>query len=156
MTGFAVGATCPSIGRRHALTGSRLIEPDDSASRDSVRRGLFSVLPTRFLEYWIARSNPGDPSLGRDRSVFKQPREHTPAFPRRARVVRKLPPSTTEGVGNAGCPVHPQPRVRMVVVNAHEYSQRVHRKRPAFPHEMVLTVSFALSPVTGLVCHRRP
>jgi hypothetical protein len=26
---------------------------------------------------------------------------------------------------------------------------------PAFPHAMVLTVSFALSPVTGLVCHRR-
>jgi len=27
---------------------------------------------------------------------------------------------------------------------------------PAFPHAMVLTVSFELSPVIGLVCHRRP
>jgi hypothetical protein len=34
-------------------------------------------------------------------------------------------------------------------------SKRVHRNHPAFPHAMVLTVSFALSPVTGLVCHRR-
>jgi hypothetical protein len=28
----------------------------------------------------------------------------------------------TEGVGNAGCPMHPQPRVRTVVVNAHEFT----------------------------------
>jgi hypothetical protein len=27
---------------------------------------------------------------------------------------------------------------------------------PGIPYAMVLTVSFALSPVTGLVCHRRP
>ena len=27
---------------------------------------------------------------------------------------------------------------------------------PGIPRAMVLTVSFALSPVTGLVCHRRP
>ena len=25
-----------------------------------------------------------------------------------------------EGVGNAGCPLHPQPRARLVVVEAHE------------------------------------
>src|ERR1700675_3465293 len=34
-------------------------------------------------------------------------------------------------------------------------SKRVHRNHPAFPHAMVLTVSFVLSPVTGLFCHRR-
>jgi hypothetical protein len=33
-------------------------------------------------------------------------------------------------------------------------SKRVHRNHPTFPHAMVLTVSFVLSPVTGLVCHR--
>jgi hypothetical protein len=27
---------------------------------------------------------------------------------------------------------------------------------PGIPYAMVLTVSFALSPVTGLVCHRHP
>ncbi len=59
-----------------------------------------------------------------------------------------------EGVGNAGCPLHPQRRVHFVLVEAHE-QQRVHRNHPAFPHAMVLTVSFVLSPVTGLFCHRR-
>jgi hypothetical protein len=56
-------------------------------------------------------------------------------------------------VGNAGCPLHPRPRVRYVLAKKHT-SKRVHRNRPAFPHAMVLTVSFALSPVIGLVCHR--
>src|SRR4051812_49665401 len=31
----------------------------------------------------------------------------------------------------------------------------VHRGHPAFPHAMVLTVSFVISPVIGLCCHRR-
>src|SRR5580704_14440083 len=39
---------------------------------------------------------------------------------------------------------------------AHESSPRSHRDHPAFPHAMVLTVSFALSRVTGLCCHPRP
>src|SRR6202000_941387 len=34
-------------------------------------------------------------------------------------------------------------------------SPRSHRKRPAFPARLVLTVSFVLSPVIGLSCHRR-
>ena len=34
-------------------------------------------------------------------------------------------------------------------------SPQVHRKHPTFPHAMVLTVYFVLSPVTGLFCHRR-
>jgi hypothetical protein len=34
-------------------------------------------------------------------------------------------------------------------------SPRVHRKNPAFPHAMVLTVYFVLSPAIGLSCHRR-
>jgi hypothetical protein len=56
-----------------------------------------------------------------------------------------------KGAGNAGCPVHPQPRARMVVVDAHEYSQRGHRNCPAFPHAMVLTVYFVLFPAIGFV-----
>jgi hypothetical protein len=35
-------------------------------------------------------------------------------------------------------------------------SPQVHRKHPAFPHAMVGTVSFALSPVTNSFCHRHP
>src|ERR1700722_139493 len=60
----------------------------------------------------------------------------------------------TEGAGKAGCPLHPQPRVQRVE------STRVRHHRstgtPGLPCAMVLTVSFALSPVIGLVCHRRP
>ena len=55
-----------------------------------------------------------------------------------------------EGVGNAGCPWHPQPRVRFALVEMHT-SKRVPRNHPTFPHAMVLTVSFVLSSVTGLV-----
>ena len=58
-----------------------------------------------------------------------------------------------EGVGNAGCPLHPQPRVQCVG-STRVSSPRSHRDHPAFPHAMVLTASFVLSPVTGLVCHR--
>ena len=41
------------------------------------------------------------------------------------------------------------------VGSAHGSSPQVHRDHPAFPHAMVLTACFVLSPVTGLVCHRR-
>src|SRR5712664_3183503 len=59
-----------------------------------------------------------------------------------------------EGVGNAGCPLHPQPRVQSVG-GTRVSSPRSHRDHPAFPHAMVLTAYFVLSPVTGLFCHRR-
>src|SRR3977135_640158 len=56
------------------------------------------------------------------------------------------------GVGKAGCPLHPQPRVRSV--ESTRVFTTVAPEHPAFPHAMVLTVSFVLSPVTGLFCHR--
>jgi hypothetical protein len=56
------------------------------------------------------------------------------------------------GAGKAGCPLHPRPRARSVE------STRVSHHRftgtPGLPCAMVLTVSSALSPVTGLCCHR--
>ena len=64
-------------------------------------------------------------------------------------------PRKTEGVGNAGCPMHPQPRVRMVS-EAHERSHhRFTGLFPAFPHAMVLTAYFVLSPATNSSCHHR-
>jgi len=63
-----------------------------------------------------------------------------PSYARNFRPEGAARPSR-EGAGNAGCPMHPQPRARMVVKNAHEYSQRVHRNRPAFPHAMVLRLT---------------
>src|SRR5712664_2733672 len=63
-------------------------------------------------------------------------------------------PSTTEGTGNAGCPLHPQPRVRNWV----EHTSVVTTgspEQPGIPCAMVLTAYSVLSPVTGLSCHRR-
>jgi hypothetical protein len=52
--------------------------------------------------------------------------------------------------------MHPQPRVRL----GSEICTRVFTAEApepsGIPHAMVLTVSFALSPVIGLSCHRRP
>ena len=70
-----------------------------------------------------------------------------------ARVVHKIS-RPNEGVGNAGCPLHPRPRVHFVLVERTRVTTST-PERPAFPHAMVLTVYFALSPVTGLFCHRR-
>src|SRR5260370_41554735 len=57
-----------------------------------------------------------------------------------------------EGAGNAGRWMRPQPRVQMK--KAHEQVTTVTPVSPGIPRAMVLTVSFVLSPVTGLVCHR--
>ena len=43
----------------------------------------------------------------------------------------------------------------VVVKNAHEYSQRSHRKSPGIPARNGFTAYVELSPVTGLFCHRR-
>src|ERR1700724_3864964 len=74
------------------------------------------------------------------------PRRHAPEC---AFIFRPL-----EGVGNAGCPLHPRPRVRFAFGKMHT-SIREHRNHPAFPPAMVLTAYVGLSPVTGLFCHRR-
>src|ERR1700733_11004456 len=59
----------------------------------------------------------------------------------------------TEGVGNAGRPMHPQPRVRYGSKYAHEYSQRAIGKHPTFPHAMGYGLYRAL-PGDRLSCHR--
>ncbi len=72
-------------------------------------------------------------------------------------------PFLEEGAGNAGCPMHPQPRARWVVKYAHEYSQRRHRIHPAFPTQWFYGL-YVLSPGTGFLApvigampsHRRP
>jgi hypothetical protein len=58
------------------------------------------------------------------------------------------------GRGERRMPVAPAASRALCIGRKHT-SKRVHRNHPTFPHAMVLTVSFALSPVTGLVCHRR-
>jgi hypothetical protein len=63
-------------------------------------------------------------------------------------------PSKTEGAGKAGRQSHPQPRVQNER-RTRAWSPQVQPVRPGFPRTMVLTVSFVLSPVTGLSCHGR-
>src|ERR1700682_6750772 len=64
-------------------------------------------------------------------------------------------PSGIEGVGNAGCPLHPQPRVQSVVKHTSVVTTGP-PEHPAFPHAMVLTAYFVLSPATNSSCHRHP
>ena len=44
---------------------------------------------------------------------------------------------------------------KWVVQDAHEYSQRSHRKSPGIPARNGFTAYFVLSPAIGLSCHRR-
>src|SRR3982075_4370006 len=60
-----------------------------------------------------------------------------------------------EGVGNAGCPLHPRSRVHFVSVERTRVTTST-PERPTFPHAMALTAYVVLSPVTGLFCPRRP
>jgi hypothetical protein len=88
-------------------------------------------------------------------SIFRQPIPDTRPPSRDATRPRfcNVPPRKSEGVGNAGCPLHPQPRVQKV--ESTRVSTADTPEHPAFPHAMVLTVSFVLSQATGLVCHLR-
>jgi len=72
-----------------------------------------------------------------------------------ARCARAVDESSAQrGRGERRVPVAPAASRALCIGRTHT-SKRVHRNRPTFPHAMVLTVSFALSPVIGLVCHRR-
>jgi hypothetical protein len=59
-----------------------------------------------------------------------------------------------EGAGNAGCPLHPQPRV--VGSKTHALVTTVAPASPGIPARDGVTAYFALSLVTGLSCHHRP
>src|SRR5437899_6087156 len=62
--------------------------------------------------------------------------------------------SPKEGVGNAGCPLHPRPRVHLVVVERTRVTTST-PESPGIPARNGFTTYFVLSSVTGLVCHRR-
>jgi hypothetical protein len=81
--------------------------------------------------------------------------EHASAFPQGnyLRVVGIILPPKTEGAGNAVCLT----RTRSLACKSKKHaskSPQVRRNIPALPARMVLTVSFVLSPVIGLCCHR--
>src|SRR5258708_32942495 len=72
----------------------------------------------------------------------------------RPRFCKNRSPSKTEGAGNAGRSMHPQPRVRNKIKHTSVVTTGP-PDSPGIPRAMVLTVSFVLSPVTMLGCHRR-
>src|SRR5438034_11378513 len=73
---------------------------------------------------------------------------------RRARVVDEASAQKTEGVGNAGCPMHPQPRVRNKIKHTSVVTTGPPGS-PGIPARNGFTAYFALSPATRLYCHRR-
>src|SRR6266702_3072191 len=73
----------------------------------------------------------------------------------RPSLARTVRPKKVEGAGNAGRSLHPQPRVRNKTKHT-SIVTTVTPESPGIPRAMVLTVSFVLSSVTMLFCHRRP
>ena len=61
--------------------------------------------------------------------------------------------SPKEGVGNAGCPLHPRPRVQLVVVERTRVTTST-PESPGIPARNGFN-GFLRALVTGLVCHRR-
>jgi hypothetical protein len=88
----------------------------------------------------ISNSPPCIATVSRSRRAFSR------------EFCQKNPALQSEGAGNAGRSMRPQPRVQ--IKKAHEQVTTVTPVSPGIPRAMVLTVSFVLSPVTGLVCHR--
>ncbi|HXN67352.1 MAG TPA: hypothetical protein VN926_06805, partial [Bradyrhizobium sp.] len=89
------------------------------------------------LEYWITRFRGYD-NLG-----------HAFAFPRRenARVLQIIRPD--KGVGNAGHPMHPQPRVQNV--ESTRVSHHESTGKPGIPARDGVNGCFVLSPEIGFL-----
>jgi hypothetical protein len=68
--------------------------------------------------------------------------------PSRAFIFRPL-----EGVGNAGCPLHPRSRVHFVLVERTRVTTST-PESPGIPARNGFTAYVGLSPVNGLFCHR--
>ena len=92
------------------------------------------------------------------RSIFKQ-RSSTDTASRSRRRLRasfagNVPLSEFRGRRECRAPDAPAVSCALVV-SAHEVVTTVTPESPGIPYAMVLTGSFVLSPVIGLVCHRR-
>src|SRR5712671_278505 len=71
----------------------------------------------------------------------------------RPSFILNIPPSSIRGRRECRAPDAPAAACAMVVVESTRVSQ-VTPESPGIPRAMVLTASFALSPATGLTCHR--
>jgi hypothetical protein len=87
---------------------------------------------------------------------FQTSQRRSFAFPRRdaPEPCMKDSPLKNRGRGECRVPNAPAASRARWEVSTRASSPKVHRVHPAFPHAMVLTAYFALSPAIGLVCHR--
>jgi hypothetical protein len=82
---------------------------------------------------------------GKYRYTFAIPRRDAPE------VCKKSPPLKTEGVGNAGRPMHPQPRVRILVASMHTSIHSEPSEITRHSRTQWFTAYIVLSPVIGLL-----
>jgi hypothetical protein len=108
-----------------------------------------SRMSTGASEYWIVRSSrtmtvetaaPGQAIADMFLSL---------ATPNARAMPEIFRPIETEGAGNAGCPMHPQPGARWGSQVCAPVFTAEAPESSGIPHAMVFTVSFALSPVTS-------
>src|SRR3981189_3524618 len=83
-------------------------------------------------------------SVARSYSLGIAPHSRGAMRPSCAGIIR---PWKTEGAGNAGCPMHPQPRAQSVVKHTSVVTT-VTPDSPGIPYAMVLTAYLVLSPAT--------
>jgi hypothetical protein len=90
-------------------------------------------------------------------SNFEEPNTCARSIPRRGTpgLCMKFVSPETEGVGNAGCPWHPRPRVHLVVAERTRATTST-PDSPDVPARNGFNGFLRALPVTGLVCHRRP
>ena len=142
------------------MPGSRLRQPP--SSEGGLRRsGGFAGLSVSGRRSFVAKAaSPGMTSLFAGTPTnFKQPAWPTATASRSRRACARVLPLTfrllkSEGAGNAGRSLRPQPRVRKIKKHT-SIVTTVTPESPGIPRAMVLTASFELSPVIGLSCHRR-
>ena len=126
-----------------------------------VRRS-FSILSLMTLEYWITRRSlssggrSADPLAGDDGSGYGAiiVRRRNSAIPRRDAPEVCMYFRAMRNRGRGECRAHDAPAASRAVKKHTSVVTTGPPKSPGIPCAMVLTVSFALSPVTNSFCHR--
>jgi hypothetical protein len=141
--------SAPKKDRRGFLRSSLSKEDERNLGEPTGRSGCRII----FLRPSVTPSAamPGHPA---DRGLVRvTPRVFGPAAQTAPGQCMDIVPQRTEGAGKAGRPMRPQPRMQKW--KAYEQVTTGSPDRSGLPCAMVLTVSFVISPVTGLSCHRR-
>jgi hypothetical protein len=125
---FAFRSSCERVLRCITNFGKRALAHSDLIQTNSIQNKLRRSRGPDWSEFY---------------SFIPRDRDKRDAFARRGRRESRMPIT------------HPQPRARKQKSTRAKVTAGSIRINPAFPARMVLTVSFALSPVIGLSCHRR-